>query len=94
MYALVYAPDGIVGEDGSKVIVTDTLKGAQWEMERQVAAYLVDNELGPLDVAFSSNEHGLVHATVGLGDVDAAEWHIYEVLSPAMRSLYESISFD
>ena len=78
MYALVYAPHGIVGEDGSKVVVTDTLEGAQWEMKRQVVAYLVYNDLGPLDRTFSKNEHGLVHATAGLDDQDAPEWHIYE----------------
>lgn len=79
MYALVFAPHGIVGEDGSKVVVTDTLEGAQWEMKRQVVAYLVDNELGPLDRAFDSNEYGFVHATARLGDMNSPEWHIYEV---------------
>lgn len=79
MYVLVYAPHGIVGEDGSKVVVTDTLEGAQWEMKRQVVEYLVDNELDPLDRSFYSNEHGFVHATADLGNLDAPEWHIYEV---------------
>lgn len=76
MYALVFAPHGIVGEDGSKVVVTDTLEGARWEMKRQVIAYLVDNELEPLDRAFDSR---LMHATASLDDPCAPEWHIYEV---------------
>ena len=79
MYALVFAPHGIVGEDGSKVVVTDTLEGAQWEMKRQVVEFLVDNELEPLDRSFSSNEFGIVHATADLSDSEAPEWHIYEV---------------
>lgn len=79
MYALVFAPHGIVGEDGSKVVVTDTLEGAQWEMKRQVVEFLVDNELGPINRSFSSNEFGIVHATAGLDNPDAPEWHIYEV---------------
>ena len=78
MYALVYAPHGIVGEDGGKVVVTDTLEGAQWEMKRQVIEYLVDNELEPLDRSFDSNEFGFVHATAGLSLGDGPEWHIYE----------------
>lgn len=79
MYALVYAPHGIVGEDGSKVVVTDTLEGAQWEMKREVVEYLVDNGLGPLDRCFSSNEFGFVHATASMYRDDCPEWHIYEV---------------
>lgn len=79
MYALVYAPHGIVGEDGSKVVVTDTLEGAQWEMKREVIEYLVDNGLDPLDRCFSSNEFGFVHATAGMYVEDCPEWHIYEV---------------
>ena len=79
MFVLVYAPHGIVGEAGSKVVVTDTLEGAQWEMKRQVVEYMVYNDLGPGDRTFEFNEFGLVHATAGLNEPDAAEWHIYEV---------------
>lgn len=78
MYVLVYAPHGIVGEDGSKVVVTDTLDGAQWELKRQVVEYLVYNELEPLDRSFESNEFGFVHATADLDNPEAPEWHIYE----------------
>lgn len=79
MYVLIYAPHGIIGEDGSKVVVTDTLEGAQWELKRQVVEYLVDNELDPLDRSFDLNEFGLVHATAGLDNPEAPEWHIYQV---------------
>ena len=80
MYALVYAPHGLVGEDGSKVVVTDTYEGVEWELKRQVVEYLVYNELDPLDRSFERNEKGwLIHATAELTNPEGPEWHVYHV---------------
>ena len=73
MFVLVYAPHGIVGEDGSKVVVTDTLGGAHYEMYRQVCEH-IDGTGHEVD-DYSMDER---HATAGLYGPDAPEWHIYE----------------
>lgn len=73
MYVLVYAPSGIVGEEGSMAIVTDTLYGAHYEMYRQVAEYVGENRLDPDDFSLDT-----FHATAHLCDPSGPEWHIYE----------------
>ena len=74
MYVLVYAAHGIVGEDESKVVLTDTLRGAQYEMRRQVEEYMVDYDCDPGDYSIQP-----MHATCALNDDDSPEWHIYKV---------------
>ena len=73
MYVLVYAPHGIVGEAGSEVILTDTYRGALYEMNRQVRDYVKENMLSDDDFYVGSD-----HATAELTSEDAPEWHIYE----------------
>ena len=73
MFVLVYAAHGIVGEDDSDVVITDTHHGAHYEMARQVREYVRENGLDNDDCCIGAN-----HATAGLYDSDAPEWHIYE----------------
>lgn len=74
MYALVYAPHGIVGEDGSKVLLFDKLSDAWHEMSQQVFRYVKVNDRPRDDYVIESN-----HATACLGDMNSPEWHIYRV---------------
>ena len=73
MFVLVYAPHGIVGEDGSKVVVTDTYNGAQYEMFRQMTEFIAVNDLDDGDFDIDR-----WHATAGLSQQSSPEWHIYE----------------
>lgn len=75
MYVLVYSPNGIVGAEGSSVVVTDTHRGAYIEMFLQLKEYLKENGLEVYDYSID----GGYHATAGLYDPNAPEWHIYEV---------------
>lgn len=84
MYALVYAPYGIVGEESSSVRLYNTYAEAYKVMHDESS---FDPECG--DDTSSISEW---HATSDVNYPDSQQWHIYEVLSPAMRSLAESIS--
>ena len=74
MFVLVYAPHGTVGEDGSKVTAHYTLRNAQREMRYQVDDFIWKNHLDPYDRTIEDR-----HATAGLADYYAPEWHIYEI---------------
>ena len=75
MYVLVYAPCGIVGEDGSSARLFDTYQEAYGVMRKE-ASY--DPEV-PEDQRWECGSISDWHATDDTSDPDAAEWHIYEV---------------
>ena len=72
MYALVYAPHGIVGEDGSSVRLYESHEKA-WTVMDKEARYDPECE----DEAYGFYV-GDWHATNDTINPDAAEWHIYE----------------
>lgn len=71
LYVLVYAPNGIVGQDGSSVRIYDTYEKAYKVMHKEA---MYDCEHG------YSRESAIEewHATNDCYDPNAAEWHIYE----------------
>ena len=73
MYVLVFAPNGIVGQDGSWARLYRTFDEAQAAMMHDVDDYIADNELDDGD--FSIDDF---HATADLSCEDAPEWHVYE----------------
>lgn len=74
MFVLVYAPQGIVGEDGSSARVYDSYLEAHEVMSKEASwDYGLDK---PIERYYSIGEW---HATNDCCDPDAAEWHIYEV---------------
>lgn len=70
MFVLVYAPTGIVGEDGSSVRIFGTYQEAYKVMLREASYDPVYD-----DPFYSISEW---HATNDCSDPEAAEWHIYE----------------
>lgn len=74
MYVLVFAPHGLVGEEGSTAYVSGTYAAAKAEMNRQLIEYEKDHGID-LGYAFSDDWH----AAANVYAPDSAEWHIYEV---------------
>lgn len=87
-YVLVYAPDGIVGQDGSTARLFGTYEEAYKTMYDEVLEEVSfqlgldedEDEFEDEDELFSIDDYiNEWHATGDCGDPDAAEWHIYEV---------------
>ena len=74
MFVLVYAPHGTVGEDGSRAWPFDDRSRAHDVMERQ-ARFAAKSDYGDEDSCAVEDDH----ATAGLNDPCAPEWHIYDL---------------